>query len=157
MAGFHVFNWGNIFYNILWVLSVQHYNLTSVYITLCSPPKKGLVSILHYTVDPLYPFHPSPMITTNLLSVFMSLFFFYLFGGGGGFIFHTWVKSYDICLRLISISIIPSRFIRVFSNGRVSCFLWHSNITLYVYVCACVCVYTHIYTTSLFIHPLMNT
>ena len=38
----------------------------------------------HHTVDPLYPFHtvpqpPSPLVTTNLFSVSVSLFLFILF------------------------------------------------------------------------------
>ena len=52
-----------------------------------------LVNIHHYTVDSLHPLHPSPLITTNLLSLSMSLFFclFICF-----FRFHIWEKSYGI-------------------------------------------------------------
>ena len=65
---------------------------------------KSLVSIHHHTVDPLYPFHPPlcPFPSGNrysVLCIYVVLFglftFCFLF-----FIFHTWVKSYGICLSL---------------------------------------------------------
>ena len=39
--------------------------------------------------------------------------------------------SFSVCL--ISLSIIPSRPIHVVTNGKISFFLWLSNIPLYIY------------------------
>ena len=62
---------------------------------------------------------------------------------------------------LISLSIAPSRSIHAATNGKISYFLWLSNISLcvcvsiyiYIYICMCVCIYIyHIF----FIHSSMD-
>ena len=82
------------------------------------------------------PSHP-PLLAMSLFSISVSLFLLYLLVC---FIFYTThVISYSICLSLsdISLSIIPSWFIRIVGNGRISSFI--TNIRG-------VWIYTHIYT-----------
>ena len=63
---------------------------------------------------------------------------------------HIQVVSYSIYLFwLTSISLIPSRYIHIASNGKISIFLWLSNIPLAM--CFSVCVY-HIF----FIHSSVD-
>ena len=59
-----------------------------------------------------------------------------------------WYVSFSVWL--ISLSIIPSRFIHVASNGIMSSFLWLPNILLWVYIYMYMCVY-HIFLTRSFI------
>ena len=61
--------------------------------------------------------------------VFCFIWFVHLFF----LIFHIWVKSYNICLSSdISLSIIPSRSIHVFVNGKISSFVWLRCNLLYI-------------------------
>ena len=73
------------------------------------------------------------------------------------------MKSYSICLSLydISLSIVPSSFIHVVTNGNASCFLWFHNIPLCVCMYVCVCMHAWggvgVYIpSSLSIHLLMD-
>ena len=100
--------------------------------------------------------HAAPLLATiHLFSVSLSLFShcFVCF-----FRFHVWVKLHDIWLWLISLSIIPTRYIQVTTNGKISfLFKWLSDIpwcmsvwgymcvSVCVYVCVCVCVCVYIY------------
>ena len=54
------------------------------------------------------------------------------------------MKSYNTCLPLYDL--MPSKFIRIVTNGKMSFFLWLNIISLYT------CT-----TTSLSVHPAMNT
>ena len=92
----------------LYTLQSDHQHQSAFHPLLCSWP---LLLIL--------PSIPSPLVPTNLISVFMSLFLFsfvclfYLFR------FHIWVKSCRICLSpSISLSIIPLRPMHIVTNGR---------------------------------------
>ena len=71
----------------------------------------------------------------NLFSfLFVPLFCFWDFT-------YKWDRQYlsfSVCF--ISFSIIHPRYLRVVTNGKISCFLWLSNIPLCVCVCVCVCV-----------------
>ena len=75
---------------------------------------------------------PAIQIATTLHCIYIFVFCFiwcvHLF-----LIFHIWVKSYNICLSSdISFSIIPSRSIHVFVNGKISSFLWLRCNLLYI-------------------------
>lgn len=79
----------------------------------------------------------SSVITISFFSIFKSLFVFLL----SLFLkFPRWMKSYDSYLSLTdtSFSIIPSRSMHIVTNGKISLFLWLSNIPLSVW-CVCVC------------------
>ena len=101
-----------------------------------------LVSIHHRTVDLLYPcclptkVPPFSLVTTNpfFVSVFFILFcLFTLFF----YIAHkseiTQFLSFSI--RVITLSIIPSRSIHIVKNGKIPSFvLWLSSIPLHIYI-----------------------
>ena len=59
------------------------------------------------------------------------------------------MKSYGICLRLISLSLIPSMFIHVVTNGKILSFSMGLRNIPYIYIC--------FPTFSLSIHLLMDT
>ena len=105
---------------------------------------KNLVSICRCTVDPLYPFHPSPiptpspLVTTTLFSVSTYLVLFDLVCSFILFVLHIphmseiiWYLSFSIWL--ISLSIIPSRSIYAVANGKISSFLFFFFIYLFIY------------------------
>ena len=85
-----------------------------------------------------FPSFPHPLIITILLSVSLSLTFFDST--------YEWNYIVFVFLWLISLSILPSRFIHVVANVRISFFLWRNNIHF--------CIYTPF---SLAIHPSINT
>lgn len=69
------------------------------------------------------PFHPAPRPSSHLaavevFSVSMSLFPFCSFVLS--YRLHLQVKSYDICLPLILLSVIPTGSIRAAANGKIS-------------------------------------
>ena len=98
----------------------------------------GWYLLIAYTYFALPPSLSSLLATTCLFSEPMSLFLF---------LFCLFVLFFDstckwdhvafLFLWLISLSIISSRFIHVFTNGKIFSFLWLSNSPLCV--CACVC------------------
>ena len=80
-----------------------------------------LISLTYFTNPPL---HPSPLATTCMFSVSMTLFLFcYVCSLVLFFVFSAW---------LISLSIMPSRSIHVVKNGKTSFSLRFSNIPLCV-------------------------
>ena len=74
----------------------------------------------------------------------VALFFFYLFI----FLESMWNWNHMVFISLsvwlILLSIIPSRSIHVVTNGKISLFLWVSNIPWIIY--QCVYMYEHTYT-----------
>ena len=100
-----------------------------------------IISLAYFSPPP----HPtSPLETTCLFSVSMTLF---LFSYICSFVFvfldstYKWNHMVFVFLWLISLSIVHSRSTHIVANGKISCFLWLSNIPLCIYVC--VCIYTH--------------
>ena len=77
---------------------------------------------------------PSPLVTTNLISVSVSFFLFYFFHWFCSLRFDMneiiWYLSFSVWLILLSV--IPSSFIHVVTN--IMTFLWLSNIPLCMYV-----------------------
>ena len=47
---------------------------------------------------------------------------------------YKWNHMIFVFLWVISLGIIPSRFIHVVTNGKISFFLWLNNIHVYIYV-----------------------
>ena len=99
-----------------------------------------------------FPTQPPLLATIHLFSVSLNLFShcFVCFSK-----FHIWVKSHDIWLWLISLSIIPTRSIQVTTNGKIS-FLFFLNGWVICHgvwvcrgICVWVCVYVYMYITSL--------
>ena len=103
----------------------------------------------------LYPNLPlstclSPLVTNNLFSVSVSLFLFYY---SHLLALYFYIPHGSDNIQYIAFSfwhsemliIIPSRSIKVVSNGIISFFLWLSIISLYIYT-----------ISSLFIHLLMD-
>ena len=81
---------------------------------------------------------PSPLASTSLFSISVSLFlFYYMHSFILFFRFHTQVITYStVFLWLISLSIIISRSIHTVANGRISFFLManqHSIMCVYVW------------------------
>ena len=126
-------------------------------------PNPSQYQSIHYTVDPLDPFHlplhlfpfgnrysvlcisMRVFMWFGLFTYFVSFSFFWLF-----FKLHIWVKWDSILcvfVWLVSLSIMPlSRSIPVVAYGKILVFLWLSIISLYIYT-----------TASLSIHLLMGT
>ena len=90
----------------------------------------SLVAIHHYRRDPLTILHsppPSPLITTNLFSIWVLVLFLFLESHTSDITQYVSFPAW-----LISLSIIPSGSIHVVANGKISFFfpfpfLWLSN------------------------------
>ena len=95
-----------------------------LYFYFCIPYSKlttqNFVSVYHHTVDIIYLFHPSPTPFPLVISTLFSISTFFLWGRGVActflllfvyflYILHIWVRSYGICLLIISLSKMPSR------------------------------------------------
>lgn len=98
---------------------------------------------------PLSPFSPTPYswVTTSLFSV--SEF---------GFLLDSTRKWYDTVFVfpwLVSFSVMPSRPILIFTNGRISFFMseWFSCVCVCIYVCT----YTYVYATFFLSFHLSKT
>ena len=117
---------------------------TILYFYVCIPYSKlttqNFVSIYHHTVDIIYLFHPSPTPFPLVISTLFSISTFFL---GGWlvhffcflvifFILHIWVRSYGICLWIISLSIMPSRHTYV-PKGKLY-IQWNIYIHLNIYI-----------------------
>lgn len=86
----------------------------------------AITEFFFFFLTPLsFLFIPTPSLT-SLFSISMSL---------GIFRFHTYLKSYTICLFLTDLFHLTfSRSIRVVKNGRIS-FLWPNSITSFFSIC----------------------
>ena len=91
--------------------------------------------------------------TIHLFSVSLSLFShcFVCF-----FRFHIWVKSHDIWLWLISLSIISTRSIQVTTNGKISFLFFLNGWVIFhdVLVCGGLCVWVCVYVCIYIYHIL---
>ena len=119
-------------------------------------PSSALLNA-HHPVTPSP--HPSPLQATlslfprvkSLLTVclflnfHLILFFIASYVHLFCFLNSTCEWSHDICPSLILLSTMPSSSIHFVRNGKISLFLWPSNIPL------CVCARAHARITSLFI------
>lgn len=107
-------------------------------------------------VDPMSP-TTQPLVTISLLCVSMS----------STILDSTYVRTYNICLFsvwYISHSIMPSRFIRVITNGKISfslyrwiifhCVYMYVHIHIYIYISHL--FYSLIHQWTLRLHPCLD-
>ena len=94
---------------------------------------------------------PFPFGTTSLFSISVSLFLFCIYIHSYFFRSHISVITCSVCLSLlISVSMIFSRSIHIAANGKISSFLWLSNIH---YTHTHIYIHMHIYAT--FLNPFI--
>ena len=103
------------------------------------PPLHLFCTLLHALPSANHPF---------VLCIYESVLFVYLFCILDST--HKWDHTVFFFLWLISLSVIPFRFIHVAANGKIEFFLWLSNIPLYTWIYICT-------TSSLTIHPSVDT
>ena len=98
---------------------------------------RNFVSIHHPTADLLYPFHPPSASSPLVICISILVWFgsFILCFGSSGFFFFYIPHISEIVQNLsffILLSLIPSRSNHVVPSGRISFFVWLSNISLCV-------------------------
>ena len=105
--------------------------VTMLYIT-CSWFIYFITGILYLLIPFTHFTYPAnlllPLATPSLFSISKIGFVFFCF-------FHStykWNHIVFVFLWVISLSIIPSKFIHVVANGKISFFLWLSSIPLYI-------------------------
>ena len=120
---------------------------------------KNSVSIHYHTVDLLHSFHPpptlSPLVTTTLFSVSMSLFLFYFVCFGVLFRFHIWVKSYAFVFLHLT-------YFTKHNTLKIHpcCCKWQDFILFYGWVIfhfIYIYIYIYIATSPLAIYPSFDT
>ena len=102
------------------------------------------LSILHilafisyaHTLNFLHLISFSSLGTASLFSISVSLFLSCIYTHLYCFLdsMYKWYHTVFACVWLISLSIIFSRSIQTAANGRLSFFLWLSNIHIYIYI-----------------------